>query len=168
MLWVCLFRLPQVSSLYGRVYHFKRIYREESQSFLPVREGVSLCIYHCRLVCKFPPCTGGCVGNCPKKSIGTLVSSLYGRVYRYTYIQHLFLDRFLHVREGVSAKPWSEESETVFPPCTGGCIEPVYSRRCYKLVSSLYGRVYRHWKRSITVRRRFLPVREGVSEESIP
>ena len=91
-----------VSSLYGRVY--RKTYEEfvEKFSFLPVREGVSLSPLILSITDSFPPCTGGCIGFIKVIVLSTLVSSLYGRVYRTLAVEPTKSRRFLPVREGVS------------------------------------------------------------------
>ena len=71
----------------------------------------------------FPPCTGGCIGFIKVIVLSTLVSSLYGRVYRNTTI-YCF-------------------KKLEFPPCMGGCIDMHEPMVEIIEVSSLYGRVYR-------------------------
>ena len=72
-----------VSSLYGRVYHLSVQIMQESVSFLPVWEGVSGAVILNTVLTVFPPCMGGCIELVPLMSEFGLVSSLYGRVYRY-------------------------------------------------------------------------------------
>ena len=50
----------------------------------------------------FPPCMGGCITVEAYNQLIQLVSSLYGRVYRYITDMQNALNRFLPVWEGVS------------------------------------------------------------------
>ena len=72
----------EASSLYGRVYRYLSCPRYDHQSFLPVREGVSLKLELVGKQFKFPPCMGGCIVDCKISSSSGVVSSLHGRVYR--------------------------------------------------------------------------------------
>ena len=133
-------------------------------SFLPVREGVSLLSVVASVVCWFPPCTGGCIisklfGSAQRVSFlpvregvsrttqetgqGDCVSSLYGRVYRLDDLFAGIQYRFLPVREGVSLKLELVGKQFKFPPCMGGCIEVTVENLQLIIVSSLHGRVYR-------------------------
>ena len=74
---------------------------------------------------------------------------------------------FLPIREGVSRDFRNLYSNNSFPPYTGGCIKEVCRRNFKEVVSSLYGRVYRQRKRKQIVPKSFLPIREGVSSNSL-
>ena len=61
----------------------------------------------------------------------------------------------------------SFQSTISFPPYTGGCIEGQRHKRRIKIVSSLYGRVYRRIAPDRMYFSGFLPIREGVSRWSL-
>ena len=157
-----------VSSLYGRVYRSSVDCITIINSFLPVREGVSVAVFLLPFFFTFPPCTGGCIGQfynfkldmvsfLPVRegvSLGwcsdtilSAVSSLYGRVYHDDRAPALIIECFLPVREGVSPILNVKGNVIPFPPCTGGCIMWRYPPRICQAVFSLYGRVYRDTKR---------------------
>ena len=138
--------------------------RINTECFLPVREGVSLFPSCNALWISFPPCTGGCIGRQIPFCTDHRVSSLYGRVYHEQNIFAGWTQCFLPVREGVSESRSNCSAWAVFPPCTGGCIRSVLESHSFLKVSSLYGRVYRNLDSKYVFFKRFLPVREGVSE----
>ena len=92
---------------------------------------------------RFPPYTGGCIVG--KKLTGqiTIVSSLYGRVYRDKALPIRRRAGFLPTREGVSYDYARFACGITFPPYTGGCIVTRLCRYAVGQVSSLHGRVYR-------------------------
>ena len=91
-----------VSSLYGRVYLFRKSVCFHYSRFLPIREGVSGRSVVAIKFTVFPPYTGGCIGQLNLPYYDDSVSSLYGRVYRHCHLCGTGILRFLPIREGVS------------------------------------------------------------------
>ena len=106
---------------------------------------------------------GGCIANPIAYYKNVDVSSLYGRVYRFSFTDTPLRRCFLPVWEGVSLECSDYAGECQFPPCMGGCIGRGYLEHGSDCVSSLYGRVYRTGSAHVRVRSGFLPVWEGVS-----
>ena len=152
-----------VSSLYGRVY---RIFSDRFRfhhSFLPVWEGVSLMALLSFRNVWFPPCMGGCIDTGVAGKTTIVVSSLYGRVYRYTTDMQNALNRFLPVWEGVSGYCLHNPQKCLFPPYMGGCIVKNDVAWLSDWVSSLHERVYRMSNKENSRDSGFLPTWEGVS-----
>ena len=74
-------KTENVSSLYGRVYRRLKPLGSFTNSFLPIREGVSVSTGAARSASIFPPYTGGCIDGDLLDTPILFVSSLYGRVY---------------------------------------------------------------------------------------
>ena len=111
-----------VSSLYGRVYRCGQRSVLYVASFLPIREGVSAAVPKSLLTYLFPPYTGGCIDDGTAYQKSDRVSSLYGRVYRFTIKKEQTIRCFLPIREGVSKSCCPPSYKSLFPPYTGGCI----------------------------------------------
>ena len=113
---------PEVSSLHGRVYRHYQFPKEQTWSFLPTREGVSINVKNGRTSSEFPPYTGGCIVSHIEKGQCFSVSSLHGRVYRIQNAREESCRSFLPTREGVSLSNPVLTGYFLFPPYTGGCI----------------------------------------------
>ena len=80
-------KVLDVSSLYGRVYREYTPGVPGTFRFLPIWEGVSNLAGELGNWIKFPPYTGGCIGQLRCPSTGYPVFSLYGSVYRGLFEQ---------------------------------------------------------------------------------
>ena len=76
-------------------------------------------------------------------------------------------DRFLPIWEGVSGRVEIFEIYREFPPYMGGCIGQFWLVNAERLVSSLYGRVYRPAATARKIQQCFLPIWEGVSAREV-
>ena len=96
--------------------------RINTECFLPIREGVSVSVIAKFPLCGFPPYTGGCIAIFTAFILSVVVSSLYGRVYRFEKHRQCEYHCFLPVWEGISVYYQAMMAVNEFPPYTGGCI----------------------------------------------
>ena len=132
-----------VSSLYGRVYRANLATLPWMRSFLPIWEGVSYFTDQGMCCDMFPPYMGGCIACLKTVATLQIVSSLYGRVYRWKSSNIYTIHSFLPIWEGVSSLIRITSPSMGFPPYMGGCIGIRSESAAAQHVSSLYGRVYR-------------------------
>ena len=108
---------------------------------------------------------GGCIEEMVFATGVSLVSSLYGRVYRGADTLTDSFERFLPIWEGVSSPLINHTFSDKFPPYMGGCIVVTEKTQDGERVSSLYGRVYQDAFIYTSANVCFLPIWEGVSAQ---